>query len=276
MKKLLVLLAIFFVAAFTSESFAQATPEFSLHMSLVNGNKTREITFGYDSSASDGLDKKFNETDYPSSPGDDWVLLNTDSSYHGDGGVGHLKIDIRHKPADASFRMVFRWNLDMGYPCKITWDPSMIPAAIKAIIVSPTANPKQVLVDLTKQSSFTIDANNELFFSDDTVAIYYNEVPAAVAQSARMDQALISSLAASPNPAVSASTLSLRLSRSAEVAIHAYDVAGRLLMVKTFRGEAGMNEEPIVIPNYHGPVYVRVDAAADFQRMSKILTLIAE
>lgn len=275
MKKLLVLLAIFF-AAFTSEAFAQAIPEFSLHMFLVNGNKTRDITYGYDPTASDGFDKKFNEVDYPSSPGDDWVLLNNDSSYQGDGGVGHLKVDIRHKPTDASFRMVFRWNLDMGYPCTITWDPSTIPTAIKAIIVAATASPNKTLIDLTKQSSLTITADNQLFYSDDSVAIYYNELPAAVAEISSANQALITSLAASPNPTLSASTISLQLARPAEVAIHAYDIAGRMLMVKTFRGEAGLNEQPIVVSNYHGPVYIRIDAAADFQRMSKNLTLIAE
>ncbi len=275
--------ALLLLVFLTSESFAQ-TPQFKLDVTLSRGSFKRIITFGYDPGATKGADASFGEdSDYPPLFGEDFVLLNSDSSFlnrDGASGMGVTKTDIRHKPDSASFTIGYEWEMILeSYPATISWDPSAIPAIVHHVILQNVNDLKHPLADMKTQSSLTVTSDNRINFHDVYMTLYYNSEPAAVHSAGAVGTGLLSDLSATPNPFTVNSRINFTLRKEASISIVAYDAAGREVFTQSSIGHAGSNVIALdrsTMTSASGPLFVRVSAMSAAEQNVRTLTLIAQ
>jgi hypothetical protein len=262
---------LFLSILFLSQTASAQTPEFLLRMHLsngANGGETRSVAFGYDPAAQD-TQCPF-DTEAPPFIADEWSMTL---------GPTYFFTFVRQKPSTDSFAIGFTWDLEMSdYPDTLTWNPASIPASITHILVCPTGAPDQSFLDLVTQSSFVMTAANSLDLIRDTVTIYYNEQPEAVAKTSISNGALLSDFTAYPNPFDVNTQLRYSLGHNASMDITIYDESGRIVMHQDSKGAVGLNSVALraLGAAVHGPLYVRLQAVAEGKSEVKMLTLMAQ
>ena len=274
---ILILVLLLSTVALIDAATAQ-TPEFKLNMSLSNGTQTRHTAFGYDSRSTDNYLNHFDstfDTLFPPFLDDDFLLVNQDQSFSG----SSLNVYIRQKPTVDSFSLGFQWSLQMSTrPDTIRWDRSTIPSQIRHILVSPTASPKQVILDLVNQSSFILTDSNNEYYAADSVYIYYNEEPLAVENAPTHSHSLVTNLNAYPNPFSTHTQIGYTLSHSANVHLWMYDQCGRIIAEKNEEGVPGTNRLELndFGNDLHDALYVRVQASTSNSSEVQTLTLMCQ
>ena len=246
MKRTLILLILLTVLPRLSNG-QTATPgiRVKLHYKDASGgSNTDPKGFGYDPAATDGIDKQFGETYYPGiAPGGTFLAFDLHDS-EGD----YSEVDILPKPATDTFTLQYTVYLSANiYPAVLSWDPSEIPSAIKGIVITPASASFLPMVDMTKQSSVTLDdanpsdTNYYLNWEPAIITIYYNKPSpfSSVAPAANVSSGLLSNLTTYPNPLSVSGVVSFSLSEPASIVVSGYDALGREVLRVTKTEPAG-------------------------------------
>lgn len=151
------------------------------------------------------------------------------------------KVSIKHKPVTDTFTKVFDVQASLGLEdttMVLRWNKDLIPSAIRHLTLTPKGQPLNIIADLKTQGVVTIQKAS--FTPKMQLTIYYNlDLPQAAVK--QRDIAAVT-MSAYPNPAIEHSKIVLGLPSGAHVNVQMFDVQGRMVMHKSFFGNAGMNE----------------------------------
>ncbi len=279
-------LAVFLLILAARIGFAQtATPEFELqlHYSDVgHGGNSDKVAFGYDPSATVGIDPQFGEMLYPGSPFAEGYFLAfaLNDSTSGD----YTEIDILPKPVADSFVLQYPLYLSgYKYPATLSWDRSKIPSAIKGIWITPYYEWFFKMGDMVSQNDMVItssasDTNYYHNWQPAQLTIYYNRTPEllGVVQEAPVT-GLLSPLSTYPNPMRADGKLLFSVSQDANVTISAFDMLGHELFHLDRSVPAGnVLTDLCALANTHGAVLLRVDAESGSTHQSKSVMVVKE
>jgi hypothetical protein len=278
---------LFGFAAFSRVGYGQTlTPEFELKLKYSDaggGGNSDSKGFGYDPAATGGIDSRFGEMLYPGLVGSGGYFLAFPLN---DSEEDYSEINILRKPTTDTFTLQYTIYLSaFMYPAVLSWDRGQIPSGIKNIVITPSGAPFLKMVDMTQQSSVTIDdinptdTNYASNWETATITIYYNKPSpfASVSSAVNMGAGLLSGLVTYPNPLRTTGTLSFSLAELASITVSGYDAIGREVFRMTKNEPAGDNLIDLSsLVNAHGAIMLRVDASSDAAFETKNVMLVRE
>jgi hypothetical protein len=284
MKRYTVTLLLVLSQLFYSTGKGQSkTPEFRLDLKYRDTSGLAApgspVAFGYDSTATEGIDAMYGEQFYPGgSPGGGlavYFALPDDTDYS--------EVDIMPKPLRDTFTIQYYFTMSAyRYPAYISWDRSRIPIGVKRITVTPPSNPGLVMADMTQQDSVQInitDPSSPNYYSNwepAIITLYYNSTSMDV-KTGNASSDMLLNLGVYPNPMGQNGRLSFSLSEPASIHAIAYDAAGRLLMNTDMNGYAGTNQIDLSnVGTVHGTLLLHLDAASGSQHDSKNVMVMKE
>jgi hypothetical protein len=209
--------------------------EMPLTVGSAGSGDHKELRFGFDDKATDGIDLDLGEREVPPWPPSE-VL---EARLAGESSIG-LYLDLRGaEPRDHTFEVIWQAGIG-GYPVEIAWESDLIPDGIDLVLTDNLDGSFVGSVDMRTSSSVLI--------SEEQAFVEGLLITASLRQAGLGENVAVTRFAlrtGTPNPFALRTAIGFDIPKESAAEIAVYDATGRLVRV-LHSGEAGKGSHTVV------------------------------